>query len=678
MKQKNIIKLFATAVLCLGQTACVDLDQEPLASVPAEVYFNTDAQLQSYVDNLYAPRTGSSSNDQTFDVHSNWSYGTFAIDRNTDNMATKSADNQWIPALHKVGATGGDWSFGFIYKCNYFFKFVLPKYEAGTITGNQSNVKHVIGEAYFFRAYEYFKKVQALGDFPIVTELLSDDMAILMEQSIRRPRTDVVHFILDDLDKAIALMDNDGSVSKTRITQKAALLFKSRVALYEGTWLKYFQNTAFVPNGPGWPGATQHADYQFPKGNIQDEINYLLGEAMDAAKKVASTTELVTNHSIPDFKTQPNNDYLSMFGAENMSNYSEVIFWKQYSRGLGITHNVAIAVHSGCYQTGLTRAYVDNFLMDDGRPIYAAEDDKYKGDNYIAEVVQNRDGRLQLFLKVPGQLNYFQAGTLPERVLRPEELFPNIAEGNGEVGYSTGYTIRKGINFTYDQMNNNGGCYTGSLVFRAVEAYLNYIEASYERNGLLDTDAQNYWTQIRNRANPGITSNYSTTIGNTDMTEEAKNDWGAYSGGDILEDKILYNIRRERRMELMAEGLRMMDLKRWRALDQLIGKYYHIEGIKLWGPMKSQYPSAYPALKYDQGGDSNVSRPELMYIRPNEFNPNADVTRQGGYTWKMAHYLSPIAAEHFLVTSNDGVDANTSTIYQNPYWSMDANTNADQ
>lgn len=40
----------------------------------------------------------------------------------------------------------------------------------------------------------------------------------------------------------------------TRINADAAILLKSRVALFEGTWLKYFKNTAFVPNGDGWPG----------------------------------------------------------------------------------------------------------------------------------------------------------------------------------------------------------------------------------------------------------------------------------------------------------------------------------------------------------------------------------------------------------------------------------------
>lgn len=66
------------------------------------------------------------------------------------------------------------------------------------------------------------------------------------------------------------------------------------------------------------------------------------------------------------------------------------------------------------------------------------------------------------------------------------------------------------------------------------------------------------------------------------MQKEKENDWGAYSA-NVLVNPTLFNIRRERRCELMAEGLRDMDLHRWRAMDQMISTPYHIEGINFWG-----------------------------------------------------------------------------------------------
>jgi hypothetical protein len=43
-----------------------------------------------------------------------------------------------------------------------------------------------------------------------------------------------------------------------------------------------------------------------------------------------------------------------------------------------------------------------------------------------------------------------------------------------------------------------------------------------------------------------------------------------------------------------------------------------------------------------------------------------------GYKWAMAHYFSPVAMQHFLITSENN-DVSTSPIYQNPGWPAEAN-----
>ena len=47
-------------------------------------------------------------------------------------------------------------------------------------------------------------------------------------------------------------------------------------------------------------------------------------------------------------------------------------------------------------------------------------------------------------------------------------------------------------------------------------------------------------------------------------------------------DATLYNIRRERRCEFIAEGMRWDDLKRWRSWDRLFTEPYIVEGINFW------------------------------------------------------------------------------------------------
>lgn len=630
------------------------LDQSPLSSITPNDYLREESQLAAYAVGRYTDILPS---------HANWSFGTFGTDGNTDDMAIPALDNKYMPGLWRVPSTAGDWSFGNIFQTNYFLQTVVPRLKNGEITGNDANIRHYIGEVYFLRAFEYFKKLQALGDFPILRTTLPDNQEILTAASIRSPRNEVARFIISDLDSAALLMQPAAPVGGTnRISRNVAYLLKSRVALFEGTWLKYFKGTAFVPKGADWPGAAKdyNANYQFPSGSIDGEIDYFLTQAMSAAKEVASKVQLVNNTGII-LSANNENPYFNMFSAENMSGYSEVLLWRQYNRTL-VTHNVPVNAQAGNYANGLTRGIVESFLMANGLPIYAAGSG-YKGDDFISTVREGRDGRLNLFLKEPGQKNVLlnlAQGTHATEI----EPTPQIWESSYEKKYSTGYTIRKGL--TYDAAHcGNGAGYTGSITFRAVEAYLNYMEACFEKNGALDGDAIAYWQQIRARAK--VSTDIDKTIAATQMSKEA-NDWGAYSANRLI-SPTLYNIRRERRSELMAEGLRFMDLKRWRAMDQMVNTPYHVEGFKLWGPMKEWFTAA--QLTY--GATSNnavVSDPALgNYLRPHEIRSNADSYK--GTRWAMAHYLSPIAAQHFIVTGT-AADGNTSPIYQNPGWPLSA------
>jgi hypothetical protein len=149
------------------------------------------------------------------------------------------------------------------------------------------------------------------------------------------------------------------------------------------------------------------------------------------------------------------------------------------------------------------------------------------------------------------------------------------------------------------------------------------------------------------------------------MSEEAKNDWGAYSQGQLV-DETLYNIRRERRSELVGEGQRYNDLLRWRAMDQLDG--FQIEGCKIWGPMRNDYEEGILLADQPDEKDNTVSSPTLSdYLRPYQIVQTNNNFYDGLY-FTEAHYLEPIAVQHFLISSEDGQTISTSPIYQNPGW----------
>lgn len=665
MKQYRIFSSAIYLLLMIVVCGCNDLlDIAPQSSISPEKYLLEESQLASYANNLYSDIIPSHGRGYV-------NCGIYSWDAGTDNMASLSFSSKFVPGEVKVPQTDGtNWGFKNIYKCNYFLENVMPRYEDGVLSGSRDNIRHYIGEIYFLRACEYFKKLQSLGDFPIVKKNLPDQLDILIEESKRSPRNEVARFIISDLDEAIELMETNPDNRNTRINKESALLLKSRVALFEGTFLKYFKGTPFVPLGEGWPGATKdyNKSYAYPSGSIDNEINYFLEQSMNAAKLLADKVILTDNTGVvQQSETDTKNPYMDMFASIDLSNNKEVLLWREYSLGLGIFHSVGEYTQNGYGAVGFTRGFVDNFLMANGLPIYA-QNSGYKGDDYISSVREGRDNRLVLFLKEPGQRNivYNEQGAVKAVVIEP---VPTIYTSDIAYSYSTGYCPRKGNPIDGVHLTLSPGTYTASIAYRGVEALLNYIEASYERNHVLDATAKQYWQMIRSRAK--VDADIDKTISATNMEKEALNDWGAYSAGQLLTDKILYNIRRERRCEFMAEGLRGMDLQRWRSYDQMIQIPYHIEGFKVWGPMKEWYRNDDGSSKLVYGGnDANISSPERsLYIRPYE---KANTLVYDGYRWAMAHYLNPIAIQDILITSNNN-DLTTSPIYQNPYWPSEVN-----
>jgi len=662
MKFKYVSMLMLGASL-VSLTACNDyLDKEPESAVTPEAYFLAEADLAAYTINLY-----------NFNTIPTGQYGLsiFADNNHTDDQVAMNYSSRWVPGEWLVPSSTADdkrgeaWNFFQIRDCNYFFDQVLPKYEAGQITGTEANIRHYIGEMYVLRAYAYFQKLQDIGDCPIIETALPDVEETLMEASKRRPRHKVARFILSDLDKAITYLKDEAPGGKNRISKDVAYLLKSRVALFEGTWLKYHDGTAFVPGGPGWPGSDAEGY------DAQTEITFFLDEAMKAAKVIGDKMvgNLVENTDTPEGMTPALtsiNPYYTMFCDIDMEGYSEVLLWREYNQSLGVTHNVQKeAQHSGG-GTGYSRGLVNSFLMRNGLPIYAA------GSGYDAEwekqgvaaTLQDRDSRIQLFTKKDGDVeSYLTDGTFTT------VDFDWVVNGNNETRMTTGFAIKKGKHYeAYQQVTHHVGV-TGSLVFRGTEAMLNYMEACYEKTGQIDATADGYWKALRTRAK--VNPDYYATIVATDMAKEALGDFGAYSKGQLI-DAYLYNIRRERRNELIAESLRWMDLKRWRACDQV--QNYQMEGMRYWG---SVYEGA---LTNDEGenlavvsvedGKGNISSQEIsgVYIRPYQIS-SVNNSVFDGYNFTPAHYLSPLPQSAFRQTaSGDKTDLNTSVIYQNPGW----------
>lgn len=663
----KLYKLFLLALPILGATSCNDyLEQEPPSYLTPENFYTSEDQVQAAANKFY---------QDILPGHGGWDYGTYITDNNTDNQMSLYPDNKFGTGLWKVSNTNDDWSWSNVRNVNYQLGQIVEKYKAGEISGSDNNLRQYIGELYFFRAYAYFTLLQRFGDLPIITQALPDEESVLVAADKREPCNEVARFIINDLDTAMTYMPKSGFAT-TRVTYDAANLFKSRVALYEGSWLTNFAGTPFVPNGNGWPGAAKNADYKYPSGSIEAEAKFFFTTAAEAAEQVAEKYKgnlSVNTGKVPQSLDDPANPYLSIWGSTDDSKVPDVILWRQYSKSLGVRNDVEVAVQKGNIGTGFTRSLIEGYLMKDGKPIYASQYEYV--DTSLSKVRTNRDPRLSVFLKAPGDINCFknvddESGDHWTRI----ETIPAITNSNPEDGYVTGYAIRKGM--TFDRaLTANGGSYNVCVVFRATEALLNYMEAEYMLTKSLSGKVLEYWEDVRRAAGfTGEAVNPLTTINATDMSKETL-DWGAYTAGQLLSDKVLYNIRRERRCELIAEGLRGMDLQRWRSYDQLMKAPAHTEGIHLWGtPMEKWYKN----LVANGSSNSNVSSSSLSaYLRPHE-KIKANNNFFNGLTWHMAHYLEPLPIRQFLLTASDHATISESPLYQNPYWPTTPDSPAEQ
>ena len=673
-------------ILCLGMTvtSCSDfLDRPPLDQISPDSYYTTADQLGTFTINYYT---------SIFPNNSGWFAGVATFDDGTDNQASRGGNSgMYLQDQWKVPTSGGI-GMNAIRNVNKFINESEAKIAAGKVTGTPEQINQYMGEAYFIRAMLYYSKLQDYGDFPIVLKELNIDND-LVEASKRQPRNLVARQILSDMDKAIDKLQVNVA-SKVRINKNAALAMKSRMALYEATFEKYHRGTGRVPGDANWPGKNKEWNKNFTI-NQDNEVNFFLDQAIDAAKKVCDAVPLKTqnNHVMnPSAIGQYNgwNAYYDMFASPDLSKYPEVLLWRQFNSNLtpSLAHLTSNKLRGGA-ATGWTRGLVESFLMKNGLPIYASGSG-YHGDTTVDLVKTDRDERLQLFMFGESDVlgidqksidlanDKLPAGATPlTKILFNAATLFATDQASRDV---TGYRQRKFYN--YDPAMQLGQTFSdvdGQIIIRVEEAMLNYIEASYLRTGSLDATATGYWTALRARA--GITAPISTTIAATDMSKEAdvnrpSYDWAAFSAGHPV-DATLYSIRRERRSEFAGEGLREDDLIRWAALDQV--KNYQIEGVNFWDQIY-QSPSfvdknGVSLIIADGGANATMSAKTLSkYVRPYQIQTTNNIL-YNGYTFYQAHYLSPFSYQEMQLCSPDR-NAENSNLYQNIYWPVEANGEA--
>ncbi len=500
---KNLI--YTVLFLFLLNSCDSFIDQKPLDKISMDNYWKSPDDLENYTNYFYSLINTSSI--------------MIASEQHTDNLIV---DQVSIVMNGERTLSTGNWAGAWrnIRDINIFF----DNYH--NVESSLGSYQHFLGEAHFFRAWFYFGLLKTYGDLPWYSSAIEiDDEEELYRH--RDSRTLIVDSILVDLDKAFIYLDDRATVGNNRISKEAALAFKTRVALYEGSWQKYHANTPF-----GTPGANPNKYFQ---------------ECVEAGEELMSGKYTVDIYNTGN----PDNDYFDLFGFNNMSGIDEVILYRAFNAEDGEGNRVQYEIIYGV-RRGVTWDLVSSYLGKDGKPYdYMKLAETTKGNPFLNKIAIDVDNRLKSTIWIPGDL---LSATDDEYFVR----LARIDEGDKDL-VPTGFQIKKTGN-PYDptaRYYSEISSETGYIILRYGEVLLNFAEAKYELNNTVAYDKLNL---LRERVGmPEFTINPQSADPNLV-------DYG-YPVSDEL-----YEIRRERRVELALEGSRQGDYMRWAAHSLFKGK----------------------------------------------------------------------------------------------------------
>ena len=397
--------------------------------------------------------------------------------------------------------TSTSWSWGNLRNINYFLDGLKSK--ECVVDGKTK--AHYEGLARWFRALFYFDKLTTYGEVPWFDKELQNYEFDLMYKN-RDSRDVIVKNIIADLDFAYENIQTTSSIGSSLVSKWAAAGFKSRVCLFEASYRKY------------------HG----VKGELTSD--YLFEQAATAAQLVMDGS----GHSLNTAKGT-RGAYRDLFTSNTLLT-NEVILGVNASEASGIYGNQNWRFNSASYGNGYcpTRAFINTMLMKDGTPF--TDKANYSTTAFVDEF-KNRDERLAQIVRHPEY-------QLDGKVV-PADIVTTVAV--------TGYHM---IKFCVDKDILETKNPNGVPLMRYAEILLNYAEAMAELGDLTDADWAKTVGAIRARA--GI-------VAGLDKKPTVLDDYMKTTFYPDVTDPVIMEIRRERAIELYFEGLRVNDLRRWKA-----------------------------------------------------------------------------------------------------------------
>lgn len=370
--------------------------------------------------------------------------------------------------------------------------------------------KHYEGFCRYYRAIQHFDVVRAYGDCVWQGhEVDMNDEAWQAQE--RTDRAEIMRKVCEDLKFA---GENCRDYSDGRVFHKyVAYVMLSRAALFEGTWQKYHENNATVAN-----------------------------EFFAIAKAAALEVMNSGKWSIHD-------NYGANYISKDLKGNSEMIMYKQfqYDAEIKLGHGLHGYSSSSTPTWGMTKDAVESYCNADGLPIHVSE--AGFDDSTVQSAIAGRDARL--------------AHNVCDSVV----MLDTYSWLKG-INSTTGYWLTK---FVVKDYVLNGGANelapyndTDGPVFMYSEVLLNYAEACAEMGSMTQADADKSINLLRTQHGkiPALTvAGTTVSVNGTVITKDPKNIYGV--------NELIWEVRRERRNELICDGFRTDDLKRWKMGAQL-------------------------------------------------------------------------------------------------------------
>ena len=527
------------------------------------------------------------------------------IREQADNGVLKNLPT-YITGKRSPSVDPGSWSWTNLRKINIFLKY------SSNCPDEAVRIKYD-AIARCLRAYFYYDKIKTFGGVPWYDTVLESS-----DEELYKPRDSrdfIAEKILEDLDFAIQYAPTAKKLNEC--TKWTALAIKSRFCLFEGTFRKYHG----LKNADFWLEECVKASSELMKAGV---------------------------YSI-DKKGGPTVAYRDLFVQPETGDASttEVILARSYSIGLGVKHDVNYQiVTNAATDYGLDKALINSYLMKDGSRFTSKPDyDKMT----IVEECMDRDPRLAQTIRTP---KFVRVGQTADKV------------GNMQIALtktSTGYMPIKYIqDETHDGMSQNDN---DIIAFRYAEVLLNYAEAKAELNMLSQNDINNSIKLIRDRVGmPNLFKDEANAHPDPFLQDQYPAVKGENQG-------VILEIRRERRIELVMEGLRYDDLMRWKAgalmtrqskgiyvpeVDGAIGYSLKDMSEKNWSLTNGNF------YFYEEGTTppEKATETNSLVLGKNVFLTNGKsgniyVSSHGVKTWdEEKDYLAPIPKEEIVINDN--------------------------